>query len=189
MNRQKQRAFSLIEILVVLVIIAFATKLVVYNLGDDEEDALAQSALKVETALDLASDWAVLHQRELGLYVEGRKYEFLVFEENKWIPLKAGKALEPVELPETLRMQLNLEDLPWARDNLLSLVNWQALIGSDDDSLLELEKMKIPHILLLSSGEVSPFELRIELADEPDVAFVIRGKYMAPVEMEREEGL
>ena len=58
--------------------------------------------------------------------------------------------------------------------------------GGDDDSLLELQKMKIPQVLILSSGEVSAFQLIYELKDEKEPVYFIEGEFSAPVNLRRE---
>ena len=60
-----KRGFSLIEILVVLVVIAFATKMVVYSLDGGAEDALEKQALRLHTTINMASEFAILNQVEL----------------------------------------------------------------------------------------------------------------------------
>jgi general secretion pathway protein H len=53
--KSPMRGFSLIEILVVLVVIAFATKMVVYSLDGGVEDELDKQALRLHTTINMAS--------------------------------------------------------------------------------------------------------------------------------------
>ena len=86
-----------------------------------------------------------------------------------------------------LKHTLNLEDLAWAQDNLLEQSNWRELMsGGEEDSLLELKKLKIPQVLILSSGEVSAFQLILELKDQSDPVYFIEGEFTAPVNLRRE---
>lgn len=177
--------FSLIEILVVLVIIAFATSLVVYNVElDGDEEALKEQALKLQTSINFASEYAILNQQQLGLYVADNGYEFLYFSEQKWQPIEDKAVFEAVSLPDTFTLTLVQEDLPWSQQSLLAQIDWQALLSDgDEDNFLELKKMKIPQVMLLSSGEVSPFQLFLELSeahnDSPN--YIIQGEFSAPV--------
>ncbi|MBQ4834166.1 prepilin-type N-terminal cleavage/methylation domain-containing protein [Pseudoalteromonas sp. MMG010] len=189
LNRMSKKClgFSLIEILVVLVIIAFATKMVVYSLDGGAEDELDAQALRLHTTINLASEFAVLNQVELGFMVEDDVFEFLVFDGEKWVTLNREELFAPLKLDERIKLTLNLDELPWAQDNLLEQSNWRELMsGSDDDSLLDLKKTKIPQVLILSSSEVSAFQLVLELKDEREPIYFIEGKFSAPVDLRRE---
>ena len=185
--RAHHRGFSLIEILVVLTIIAFATKMVVYSLEGSAEDELDTQALRLHTTINMASEFAILNQIELGLMVEENTLEFLVFDGEKWITFDREDLYKPIELDERLKLTLNLEDLAWSQENLLEQANWRELMsGGDDDSLLELEKLKIPQVLILSSGEVSAFQLIVELKEQSEPVYYIEGEFTAPVNLRKE---
>lgn len=188
--RQKSLGFSLIEIMVVLVIIAFATNMMVYNLGGGQEDELEKSAVKMNSVINLAADYAVLNQLELGFHIDKDVFEFLAFDGEKWIPLTGNKVFKAVKFPDFIDVELQLDDLPWAQDNLLEQVDWRELMDTDDDeSFLELEKLKVPQVILLSSGEVSPFSLSLSLKEQAEPIFLIQGEFMAPVILKREPEL
>ena len=183
----KSKGFSLIEILVVLVIIAFATKMVVYSLEGGAEDALDTQALRLHTTINMASEFAILNQVELGIQVDNNIFEFLVFDGEKWITFDREELFEPIEFDERFKLTLNLEDLAWAADNLLEQSNWRELMtGGDEDSLLELREVKIPQVLILSSGEVSAFQLTLELQEQSEPVYFIEGEFTAPVNLRRE---
>jgi len=186
-SMHKKKGFSLIEILVVLVVIAFATKMVVYSLDGGAEGELDAQALRLHTTINMASEFAILNQVELGLLVEKNTLEYLVFDGEKWVTFDREELFKPIELEPRLKLTLNLEDLAWAQDNLLEQSNWRELMsGGEDDSLLELKKLKIPQVLILSSGEVSAFQLILELKDQSDPVYFIEGEFTAPVNLRRE---
>lgn len=183
----KQYGFSLIEILVVLVIIAFATKMVVYSLDGGAEEELDKQASRLHTTINAASEFAVINQVELGLFVDQNTLEFLVFDGEKWTSFEREELFKPIEFDQQFKVTLNLEDLPWAQDNLLEQSNWRELMsGDNEDSLLELKKLKVPQVLLLSSADVSAFQLMLELKDQAEPVYFIEGKFAAPVDFRRE---
>ncbi|MBE0421141.1 type II secretion system minor pseudopilin GspH [Pseudoalteromonas nigrifaciens] len=184
--RAKSRGFSLIEILVVLVIIAFATKMVVYSLEGGAEDELDTQALRLHTTINMASEFAILNQVELGFHIDNNVFEFLVFDGEKWVSFVREALFEPVEFDPRFKLALNLDDLAWAQDNLLEQANWRELMSGDEDSLLELKKFKIPQVLILSSGEVSAFQLALELKEQSEPVYFIEGEFTAPVNLRRE---
>ncbi|MBH0072384.1 type II secretion system minor pseudopilin GspH [Pseudoalteromonas sp. NZS127] len=184
--RAKSRGFSLIEILVVLVIIAFATKMVVYSLEGGAEDELDTQALRLHTTINMASEFAILNQVELGFHIDNNVFEFLVFDGEKWVSFVREALFEPVEFDPRFKLALNLDDLAWAQDNLLEQANWRELMSGDEESLLELKKFKIPQVLILSSGEVSAFQLTLELKEQSEPVYFIEGEFTAPVNLRRE---
>ncbi|WP_462164948.1 type II secretion system protein [Pseudoalteromonas xiamenensis] len=181
-----QRGFSLIEILVVLVIIAFGTQLVVYGLDDNHEEALEKQALRLHTTINMASEYAVLNQVELGMMMENQKLEFLVFDGENWISFEEEELFQPIELGEAYRLTLNLEGLGWSEDNLLEQAKWRELLSGSDDDLLELKKRKIPQVLLLSSGEMSAFQFQLSADGYAEPVYFIEGEYVAPAKMRKE---
>ena len=188
--KKRQVGFSLIEILVVLVIIAFATNLVVYTISDGDEELLEKQSLRVHTLINLAADFAVLNQVELGFHLDKKQFEFLAFDGEKWLPFEQvadQEVFKSFEFELPLEVELNLDDLPWAQDNLLDQVDWRELIDADDEeSLLELDKMKIPQVIILSSGEISPFSMVFSIKDKREPIYLIEGEFMAPVSLRRE---
>lgn len=185
--KSPSRGFSLIEILVVLVVIAFATKMVVYSLDSGDEAELEKQALRLHTTINMASEFAILNQVELGFHLDKDIFEFLVFDGEKWITFDREKLFAPITVDKRLKLTLNLDDLAWSQDNLLEQSNWRELMsGGEDESLLELQKMKIPQVLLLSSGEVSAFQLIYELQEEKEPVYFIEGEFSAPVNLRRE---
>ncbi len=184
---KKLRGFSLIEILVVLVIIAFATNMVVYNLGGAEEDELDKQALRLHTVINLAAEYAVLNQLELGFILKKGVFEFLAFDGEKWVAISGEKAFNAITFPEYMQVELVLDDLPWAQDNLLEQIDWRELMDTDDEeSLLELDKMKVPQVIILSSGEISPFSISLVLKQQAEPIYLVEGEFMAPVLLKRE---
>ncbi|WP_419148965.1 type II secretion system minor pseudopilin GspH [Pseudoalteromonas 'SMAR'] len=189
-NRNKTQGFSLLEVLVVLVIIAFSVNLITYTVSDSDEEELEKMAMRVQGTINLASEFAVLNQVELGLHLDKDTLEFLVFDGEKWTTFEADDIYKAIKFPEQYEVELILEDLPWSQDNLLEQANWRELMsGGDDDELLELKKLKIPQVLILSSGEVSAFRLKVENTSLTEPLYFVEGEFMAPVGLVREPEL
>ena len=102
-------------------------------------------------------------------------FEFLVFDGEKWVSFVREALFEPVEFDPRFKLALNLDDLAWAQDNLLEQANWRELMSGDEDSLLELKKFKIPQVLILSSGEVSAFQLTAQIKEQSEPVYFIEG--------------
>ena len=169
--------FTLLEILVVVVIIVIFTSVVALSVRTvGMERKLKEEALRLTSLLELASDEAVLSGRDLGLRVEPEGYRFLLFDypSGSWYPLDADRVLRPRPFPEQTVTELYLEGL---RIDLS-----EGMIG-DDGQLLETP---LPQILILSSGELTPFTLRLN-HEQSAVPFDVVGSADGDVEVRSDE--
>lgn len=141
------RAFTLIELLVVIVIIAVITAVAMLSLGilGDDRD-LQRDARRMSALIELASDEASVQSRDFGLEIMQSGYRFVEHDPllDQWRELLGDDFLRPRQLEDDRQFELFIED---RRVPLSS--------GADltDDYL--------PHILILSSGDITPFELRL----------------------------
>jgi general secretion pathway protein H len=179
---KKQGGFSLIEVLVVLLIIGFSVKMVTFAARDSDFESYEEAILKTQQMLNLASEYATLNQLELGFMLDKQQLELLHFDGKAWQSVTIEGLETQISFPKNIQLELVLEDLPWARENLLSEVDWRALLEENEEqSLVDEEKIKLPQVLLLSSGEVSPFELLFTLAERPEFEYKLQGKFETPI--------
>lgn len=179
---KKQGGFSLIEVLVVLFIIGFSVKMVTFAARDSDFESYEEAVLKTQQMLNLASEYATLNQLELGFMLNKQQLELLHFDGKAWQSATIEGVETQISFPKNIQLELLTDDLPWARENLLSEVDWRALLEENEEqSLVDEEKIKLPQVLLLSSGEVSPFELLFTLVDRPEFEYKLQGKFETPV--------
>ena len=171
---RKSRGFTLLEVMLVLLLMGLAAGYVVFNaVSVNQADRLAEQVRRLQVIVDMASDFAVLNQQELGIYVDEKKqsYEFRVFEDNQWLKLEDHKFYASHQLPEYMSMQLTLDGLPWETeeqlfdreifDEQLSVRDARVSIGEDEE-----KAPPPPQILIMSSGEITPFSLLFTYAEE-----------------------
>ncbi len=144
--RRYRGGFSFIELLVVVVIIAVfagATILSVGTLGSDRE--IDREVFRLRTLLELLREEAVMQNRSYGVLFSETGYRFYIYDPQRllWFEPIDDRFLRERLLQEPLSLGLRLED----RDITLD--------REFDSEALEAPE---PQVVLLASGEMTPFE-------------------------------
>ncbi len=160
-TRRKAFGFSLIEILVVVVIVAIVTSIALLSVGivgDDRE--LRTEARRLLSLVELAQDEALLQGRELGLEVMTHAYRFVEYDPvgNRWNELPGDEVLRLRELSEDIELVLFLED---KRVLLAPGPESLTIEGNEDEAYAQPTANYAPHVLIFSSGDMTPFELHL----------------------------
>lgn len=196
-TRKHPLGFTLLEVMLVLVLMGLAASYVVFNVfGASKSDLLKQEVQRLQVIVDMASDYAVLNQAQLGVRIEEskRQYYFMFLdEEDKWQPVTDEDIYDTYTLPEPFTLTLNLDDLPWdTEDQLFDRDIFDESLSVSDDEVdigkEEEKKLPPPQILIMSSGEVTPFSLLFSFepefgGDEP-VYFTLNNEDLPPLVME-----
>ena len=170
-DKRSSRAFTLIEMLVVVVIIAVISAVALLSLvilGDDRN--LQTEARRLSSLIELANDEAAILGRDYGLELTETGYRFVEFDPllNRWYELIGDDVLRSRRIAEGMVFDLFIEDrrvlLEFELANIARVEedSEDAEDGEerrDDDS--NLTDDYVPQILIMSSGDVSPFELKI----------------------------
>lgn len=192
-----QRGFTLLEVMLVLVIMGLLAGTVVFNIsGQSGQDRLKQQVQRFQVVFSMASDYAVLNQQQLGVYIDQDKnqYSFVVLNnEQNWQLISGDKTFEAHTLPDEFTFELALNDLPWDTDDSLfneSSIDAELSFSDDDISIGDEEEKKLPppQILLLSSGDITPFSLGFAyepgFSSEPASYFRLNVQDSLPVTLE-----
>jgi len=176
-----QRGFTLIEIMVVMVIVGVMIGMItLVATGNRDKRELENEARRLIAVLQMAADEAVMQNLEIGLEVDAEGYTFRGFDEQqkRWIELPQS-FLRDSSFPDsvavdttTLGAGYTLQTKPQASPGA----------GLDDDE--QEEAMFRPQILLLSSGESSPFTLRMSSVSSPQLAYRLVSDGVNPVTLE-----
>lgn len=149
--------FTLIELLVVVVIMGIISAMVLLSfgiLGDDR--ALQQQARRLSSLIELATDEAVMQGREFGVEFIQSGYRFVEFDPylDQWHEVGDDELLRARQLEEGLEFELRLDDRPVQLAAEAADTKVEEEAGSSRNPYL-------PHVIILSSGEVTPFNLRL----------------------------
>ncbi|MDH5183113.1 MAG: type II secretion system minor pseudopilin GspH [Gammaproteobacteria bacterium] len=154
--------FSLLEIMVVLVIIGglFSFAIISMQRGDIHA-SMVEEVKRVTAYLEAAQEEAVLKNLELAMRFEYDSYSFLQLQQGKWEVIEEDRVFKKYTLPKKMRFYVEVLDgsTPMADDKSVS------------------EAM----VLILSSGEVSPFELSVAAMDGR--RYSMRSNFMGGTEM------
>ncbi|MGI0117666.1 type II secretion system minor pseudopilin GspH [Zooshikella sp. RANM57] len=165
--KNTQQGFTLIELLVVLVIIGVMVSLTVISLGDGSRDREIRQLLgNLQTVFSETSLAAVYQQRQYGLVVTDQQLSLLTCTQENWQCQKNDEQpFTSITLPDGLVFRLLLDD----REDYWQPPTMRKKEAEDDtkeDSRKNTSRDKdkdrvTPHIVFLSSYEVTPFRLVI----------------------------
>ena len=158
----RSRAFTLIELLVVVIIITVISAVALLSLGILGDDRnLQREARRLSSLIELANDEATIQGRDYGLEIMASGYRFVEFDPllNQWYEMIGDDFLRPRQIEDGMEFELFIEDHR-------VLLDAQAAESDRDEDESNLTDDYIPHILILSSGDVSPFELRLSRSSD-----------------------
>jgi general secretion pathway protein H len=184
-TQRRVAGFTLLEILVVIVIMGVIVSMATLSinmLGRDTE--VEDQAKRFWAVLQQAKEETELQSLNLGVYISAEAYEFLRFDprQNLWIPISDDKLYATRNLPDGLRFRLWLDSrevvlkpkLPERTDDdededKEEQTDQEKEEAELPEALRTIERDKPPktqsdppQVVILSSGELMPFELQIE---------------------------
>ena len=193
--RKQQTGFTLIEIMLVLALMGLMISVVSYTaLGTNNYDKVDQQAKRFQVVFDMASDYAILNQVQLGIRIDEKEntYTYVALDDDDdWVELSGQKLFESHQLPENMTLQLFLDNLPWQQEDQLftgSLFDEELSVSDEGVEIGNEEDIPPPppQLFLLSSGDLTPFELTITFEDafsnDDPITFTLRAKEVTPIE-------
>jgi general secretion pathway protein H len=166
----RQRGFTLIEILVVVVIIALMAAVMtvaVGALGGDRQ--IEEEADRIADVLSVTLEQAELEGRDYGLRIEPDGYEVMVFDGRRgWTPAGGDRWFERHGLPPGLSVSLEAE----GRLVLLRKA--------------ETPESRLPQVITFSSGDVTPYRITLTRSSS-GATNTVEGAFDGTIEVTRGE--
>ncbi len=181
----KSAGFTLIEVMLVIVVIGILMSVVQLNFqGGQSSKALEKESKRFAGLFELASDFGMLNNIELGLYTTDEGYQFLAYDGTQWTVLADEESLPAVTLPENIELALSLDDLPVDGG---MLVDASSFVTEEDDFREEEEEKPVPQVVIMSGGDISPFSVTFQFRDDfsgENARYKVTGLYTTPLTIE-----
>ena len=172
-----QQGFTLLEVLMVITIVSIMVSVTVLSFGALDQRRLNSEVSKLQLALNQASDSALMKQINLGWFFqeEDNTYYFLqLSDKGTWIEPESSQIQKNIFRSHTLNSAIYLsievppkpfelssfEHSPFKYDSNDNEQETNFGIGDDSDSKF-IPPEESPFLLFLSSGEYTPFDIRI----------------------------
>lgn len=164
------RGFTLVEVIIVIFILALASGLMMMRLSATSPARTTERAVKqLKSFLQVAQQQAIVQPAVLGLSLADEGYQILEYEATDppvWVPMsRRAPFWQPQALDPNIRMRLIVDD--------------QSVLIP-----LSLSLVQQPQVMLLPSGEITPFQLQIQYPGV-DYTYLIEGNFAGGINLRR----
>lgn len=196
--KKSATGFTLIEVLVIIVIIGSLAGLAVFSIGNKpQKDQLEHESMRLQSSLRWVLDEALFQNSEWGIRVEENRFSFYQFnlKKKQWIKIDDIKGADKTELkglfehklPDGYWIEAEVEGTPLKlaanEPDSDSPGLSPSSPGLSSSSAATTEQKEAPAILLLSSGEYTPFVINLGLKSDRKTLFRIQGDGVGDIEL------
>src|SRR5580658_4258938 len=146
----RNKGFTLVEILVVVVIMAIVISIAILAVGTTGRDTqLDEESRRIEGLVGLLHERALLAGRDFGMRIAPAAYEFAVHDSrrDRWAALDQEHEFRRRDLPKGVSFQLELDS--------------QIVVIKPKDRNLTSDTAPAPQLAIAASGEGTPFRLTL----------------------------
>ena len=161
------KGFTLIELLVVIVLLGIVTSFAVLSMGTGSaERKMEEEAKRLHALIKLVREESIIQAKEIAMEINKNEYLFLEYKDKKWIPLK-NKIFHARSINDELEFGVEM----------------------DTKTKIFKEKESGPlRLYFLSSGEQSPFQMRINMKELSYPYYRLVGLFNGKLELEHING-
>lgn len=163
MQLVNKNGFTLIELLVVIVLLGIVTSFAVLSMGaSGTEKKMEEEAKRLHGLIKLVREESIIQAKEIAMEINKQEYSFLEYKDKKWIPLK-NKIFHPRSISDELEFRVETET---------------------ESKIFEAKESELLRLYFLSSGEQTPFQMRINAKDEPQPNYRLLGRFNGELKLE-----
>lgn len=187
-RRRDLTGFTLIEIMVVMVIIGVLATMISLSIGGrSTDDRMQAEARRLQQLIRFAADEAQAKGLEIGLRHTPAGFEFVGLESGGGWSVYQDSSLRPRKIPTPFYLEMRVEGklIPPAAE-VKPEAEQKKTEDEEADENEEEESAVKPQILLLSSGEMTPFTLDLKLKGHP-AWYRVEGDVLGRLSLGRQE--
>ncbi len=155
-RKRPARGFTLLEVLVVVLIMGILLTTATLSFNTNEMAKIKDEAQRMVSLMTLAREQAILDGLEMAVAFTDTGYHFEVYDGVNWVPVEGDNVLRQRAFPPLLDLEVNLTGEPLK----LTATSASSSTGEEGDDKKKDDKEKEPiRVFLLSSGEMTPFEV------------------------------
>ena len=157
-NKNKPQAgFTLIELLTVVLLISVVAGFAAFSLSGDPHRTMETFAKRFTQQFEFLTEESALSGNDYGLLIEQDTYRYVVWDQVTWRTPQDLSLAKSQNFPDSIDVDLFIDE-----ESILNLITETTLLESAETAESSEEEIEPPQILILSSGEVTPFSLQLE---------------------------
>ena len=159
----KQNGFTLIELLVVIVLLGIVTSLAVLSMDNSgSERQMEEEAKRLHALIKLVREESIIQAKEIAMEINKQEYSFLEYKDKKWIPLN-NKIFHSRKISDDLEFKVET---------------------NSESKIFESKESELLRLYFLSSGEQTPFEMRINIKEQHQPYYELIGLFNGKLKLE-----
>ncbi|MBV1870462.1 MAG: type II secretion system minor pseudopilin GspH [Gammaproteobacteria bacterium] len=177
-QRNSERGFTLLELLLVIVIVAIVSAAVVITMNpDNTHRELETEARRLTQVLRQLADESIFQGQEFGVIFKEGEYSFSIWDRdaNQWQNFEQPPVYRTYALPEPFVLVFDAEEIPYSlKKKSTSSAEGNAEVNAAEIAIDANETQAIkPNVWFLSSGEITPFSITVFSDDDNERRYLI----------------